>query len=88
MVLLLWQVANIVLIIVYVSVLMLFGYTFLLADSEGAGLNGRISRLLYSQIPQTMSQLSSDILGQKAHTKLLETYQYVFIKKNPIMQLV
>lgn len=88
MMLLLWQAANFVLIIVYVSVLMLFGYTFLLADSEGAGLNGRISRLLYSQIPLTISQLSYDILGQKIHSKLLGTYEYVFIKKNPLMQLV
>lgn len=86
--LLLWQVVKIVLIVVYVSVLMLFGYTFLLADSEGAGLNGRISRLLYSQIPQAISRKVADILGLKAHAQLLGTYEYVFNKKNPIMQLM
>lgn len=85
---LLWQVGYTFLITVYALSFILFGYTFLLADSEGTGLNGRISRLLFVFVPQSISRLLSDSLDRKLYAELVAAYDYVLYKRNPIMQLV
>lgn len=85
---LLWQIGYAAIIALYVLTILLFGYTFLLADTEGKGLNGRISRFIYIFIPNEISRILSENLGPKAYSALAANYDYVVHQKNPVMQIV
>ena len=86
--LLLWQFGYSCMIACYALTFILFGYTFLLADSEGRGLNGRISRFLYNSCPEEMSRILLVFLGPKTYEQLSRTYDYAVHQRNPIMQIV
>jgi len=72
----------------YISTIVIFSYTICFADNEGKGLNGRISRFLYEQIPKKLSSLLSEYLSPAYFNQCSETYDYVLHQKNPIMQYV
>lgn len=76
------------LIAFYILVVLLFLYTFVLANSNAPGLNGRISRLLYASAPQYIKRALSDLLGPTAFAKVVTIYNYTVYKRNPIMQIL
>ena len=82
---LLFKAAYSILIAIYFLVLTTFGYTFLLADVEGKGLNGRMSRLLFISMPRLISRKVSDCLGPAALNSFLASCDYVLNKRNLIM---
>lgn len=85
---LLWQIVHAMLIAFYILVVLFFSYTFILANNEAPGLNGRISRLLYVFAPQYIKKAASDLLGPTVFSKVATIYNYAVYKKNPIMQLL
>ena len=85
---LLMQLAYAFMIAFYILVIILFAYTFALADTEGKGLNGRISRLIYTYLPEEMSRLLSKCLGPSAYAQVTAIYDYVVHQRNPVMQIV
>lgn len=72
----------------YALVILLFVYTFVLADSEGKGLNGRVSRFIYTYLPEEMSRLLSQCLGPSVYARLAAIYDYVVHQRNPVMQVM
>lgn len=74
-----------VLIAVYLLALTIFGYTFLLADIDGSGLNGRLSRLLFVFAPKLVCRKAIDCLGPAAFNSLISFFDYVVNKRNLIM---
>ena len=86
--LLLSQVGYAAVITLYALAILLFGYTFLLADTEGHGFNGRISRFIYIFLPEKISRVLSEQLGPSAYSVLADNYDYVVHQKNPVMQIV
>ena len=72
----------------YALTFVLFGYTFLLADTEGKGIHGKISRFLYNSCPEKMSSVTAACLGPNAYASLSQAYDYTVHQRNPIMQIV
>ena len=74
-----------ILIAVYLLALTIFGYTFLLADIDGSGLNGRLSRLLFVFVPKLVCRKAIDCLGPAAFNSLIAFFDHVVNKSNLIM---
>ena len=69
----------------YFLVFTSFGYTFLLADVDGTGLNGRVSRLLFIFLPRLVSRKALDYFGPAAFDSFIASCDYVVNKRNLIM---
>lgn len=82
------QVFYFFLLSIYVSIIFFFGYTFIFADCDDVGLNGRISRFLYERLPELFSKAVLKLAGPAIYKELLANYNYVVNERNPIMQFV
>ena len=85
---LLMQLGYAFMIAFYLLVIVLFTYVFTFADTEGKGMNGRISRFIYIHLPEEMSRLLSKCLGPTTYAKVAAIYDYVVRQRNPVMQIV
>lgn len=78
----------ILLLIFYLLVIAVFGYTFALADVDSSGLNGKISRFLYVYTPEQLYKVLSACLGPTLFKECAKNYDYCINERNPIMQIV
>ena len=76
----------ILLLIFYGFVIVLLGYTFVFADVENKGLNGKISRFLFEYMPRLISEAIARLAGPTIYKQIVSYYNYAVNERNPIMQ--
>ena len=63
------------------------GYYFFLADPDSTGVNGKVSRYLFWELPAQISATVKSVFGEVVHSKLAGAIDYVTNQRNPLLQI-
>lgn len=83
-------VSFITLFILFAYVAALGGCVFAMfvADADAAGLKGAVSRFVLRTVPSSLSDGVIRILGKSSHEAIVTAIDYVFHRRNPILQVI
>jgi len=71
----------------YFGTLVLFSYLMFVADTEGKGLNGSVSRFLLQKAPSVFRNCFLSLFGERIYYVCGGCYNYVVNQRNPLLQL-
>ena len=72
---------------VYVALIGVFIFTFFFADTDAPGVSGCLSRFIMKSIPRFLSKTAKTILGARIHGVITRAIDYIFYRRNPILQV-
>ena len=70
--------------LVFISVL----YLFVCVDSHEAGCLSTVKRFLWETVPSYLRRVGRKVCGDRFVKAIDSTFQYIFFKPNPIVQII
>ena len=70
----------------YIVLILCIVYSYFIADTNGKGINGSISRFLFQSLPSSFKKYAKVFLGESIYNLIADLYDYLFYRRNPFLQ--